>query len=119
VILGGAGNDVLMGGDGDDVLIGGDGDDVLVGGNGDDVLIGGAGNDIFIGGEIVIQGFQAGAGAGDRVDVSAFADATDFNAVLAHAQQIGGDVVIDFGDGDMVTLRNVSVATLNADDFLL
>ena len=77
---------VLDGGDGDDVIIGGDGDDVLIGGEGDDVLIGGPGNDILDGGpgdntviqslggggspaRTTVQGFEAGAGAGDRVDL--------------------------------------------------
>jgi Ca2+-binding RTX toxin-like protein len=119
VLLGGAGNDVLVGGAGDDVLIGGDGDDVLDGGDGEDVLIGGAGNDIFIGGEIVIQNFQAGAGAGDQVDLSKFAGATDFKTLLAHAREVNGDVIIDFGEGDTVTLANLKVAQLNADDFVL
>ena len=119
VLIGGAGNNHLVGGAGDDILIGGAGDDVLDGGDGDDVLIGGGGNDIFIGGEIVIQGFQAGFGAGDAVDLSRVTGATDFNAVLAHAQDVNGDVVIDFGHGDTITLANLRVAQLAADDFLL
>ncbi len=119
VLIGGAGNNVLVGGDGDDVLIGGAGDDVLDGGAGDDVLIGGGGNDTFTGGEIVIEGFQAGVGAGDRVDLTRVAGATDFNSVLAHAQDVNGDVVIDFGHGDTITLASLRVAQLAADDFVL
>jgi len=119
VLIGGAGNNVLVGGAGDDILIGGAGDDVLDGGAGDDVLIGGGGNDIFIGGEVVIQGFQAGIGSGDRVDLTRVAGATDFSSVVAHAQDVNGDVVIDFGHGDTITLANLRVAQLAADDFVL
>ncbi|TWT10026.1 calcium-binding protein [Reyranella sp. CPCC 100927] len=119
VLIGGAGNNVLVGGAGDDILIGGAGDDMLDGGAGDDVLIGGGGNDTFTGGEIVIEGFQAGAGAGDRVDLTRVAGVTDFNSVLAHAQDVNGDVVIDFGHGDTITLASLRVAQLAADDFVL
>ena len=114
-IRGGAGDDTLIGGDGNDIISGGDGDDILIGGGGDDVLIGGAGDDIFIGGEIVIQNFQSG----DRVDLSDVAGATDYAAVLAHAHDVNGDVVIDFGEGDTITLANLAVASLQEHDFLL
>ncbi|HEX2891554.1 calcium-binding protein [Vineibacter terrae] len=131
VINAGAGDDVidastmpatigltLDGGAGDDILIGGAGNDTLIGGPGDDVLIGGGGQDVFIGGEIVIQDFQAGGG--DRLDLSHIAGATDFNAVLAHAQDVNGNVVIDFGHGgDRITLNNLSVSALHAGDFML
>jgi len=119
VVLGGAGNDELHGGAGDDVLLGGDGDDILDGGAGDDVLIGGGGNDIFMNGEIVIQGFQAGEGAGDRIDLHGVAGVTDFASVLAHAHDVGGSAVLDFGAGEHMTLEHVAVASLNGDDFLL
>ena len=127
---------VLDGGDGDDVIIGGDGDDVLIGGEGDDVLIGGPGNDILDGGpgdntviqsllggggapaRTTVQGFEAGAGAGDRVDLRAIDGADDFAWVLAHATEVDGSAVLDLGDGDEMVLSGVSVASLHADDFL-
>lgn len=115
VLDGGAGNDVLTGGDGDDVLLGGEGDDVPDGGAGDDVLIGGGGNDIFLNGEVVIQGFQAGA---DRIDLRALAGNIDFRWVMNHAQEIDGSVVLDLG-AEHMTLADVSLASLHADDFLL
>jgi len=135
VINAGAGDDVieasgvaagaigltLNGGEGDDVLIGGDGDDILIGGPGDDVMLGGLGNDIFFSdaGDIVIQGFQAGFGAGDMVDLRGVNGAVDYAAVLAHAKEIGDDVILDFGEGDTITLAGLSLKDLNADDFLV
>jgi Ca2+-binding RTX toxin-like protein len=104
------------GGDGDDVLIGSDGDDILDGGNGDDVLLGGLGVDIFLNGEISIQDFQAGV---DKLDFSGVAGAASFEWVMAHAQEVGGNVVFDFGAGEQMTLQGVSAASLSADDFLL
>jgi Ca2+-binding RTX toxin-like protein len=113
---------VLDGGDGDDVIIGGDGDDVLIGGPGDDVLIGGGGNDIFDfgpGDDIEIQGFQAGAGSEDAIDLRGIAGAHDFSWVLAHARNVDGDAMIDFGNGEELTLAGVEVSSLHSDDFLL
>jgi Ca2+-binding RTX toxin-like protein len=132
-IRGGAGDDVidassvaagairlvLDGGDGNDVIIGSDGDDVLIGGNGDDVLLGGLGNDTIVGGDgddIEIQGFVAGANTEDRLDLSG--RAFSFEWLMAHASDVGGDVVLDLG-GQQITLRDLSVAQLHADDFLL
>jgi Ca2+-binding RTX toxin-like protein len=119
VLQGSAGNDVLRGGAGDDVLIGGAGNDVLDGGAGNNVLIGGAGDDIFMNGEVLIQDFQAGAGTEDQLDLKGVAGATDFASVLAHAHDVGGNAVLDFGAGEHMTLEHVAVASLHADDFLL
>jgi len=108
---------VLDGGNGNDVIVGSEGDDVLIGGEGDDVLIGGGGNDIFDfgpGDDIEIQDFTAG----DRIDLRGVAGAKDFASVLARARDAGGSTVFDFG-GTELTLAGVSVATLQAEDFLL
>jgi Ca2+-binding RTX toxin-like protein len=117
-IIGGARDDRLLGGGDDDVLLGGDGDDVLDGGDGGDVLIGGAGDDLFVNGEI-IEGFVAGAGTEDRIDLRGVAGAGDFDSIVAHSQDVGGNAVIDLGNGAQMTLLDVSVAALSSDDFLL
>jgi Ca2+-binding RTX toxin-like protein len=111
VLIGGAGNDILLGGAGDDVLLGGDGDDILDGGEGDDIIIGGDGVDIEI------QGFQAGAGSEDRIDLTRFGSAIDFDWVTAHSTQVDGNVVLDFGSEQM-TLAGVDLELLHADDFV-
>jgi len=64
---------------------------------------------------VVIQGFQAGA---DRIDLRALAGNIDFRWVMNHAQEIDGSVVLDLG-AEHMTLADVSLASLHADDFLL
>jgi Ca2+-binding RTX toxin-like protein len=113
---------VLDGGEGNDVILGSAGDDVLIGGPGDDILIGNGGNDTFIAGpgaDVVIQGFAAGAGSGDVIDLRGIAGAHDFASVMAHASDVDGNAVLDLGGGEHVTLESVSVASLHSDDFLL
>jgi Ca2+-binding RTX toxin-like protein len=117
---GGAGNDVLIGGAGNDVLLGGAGDDVLIGSGGLDVLDGGEGDNIVIQGlgfSTVVQGFDAGAGSADRIDLTRFGATLDYDWVMAHARQVGGDVVLDFGS-EQTTLVGVKLDALRADDFV-
>ena len=112
---------VLDGGEGNDVIIGSAGDDVLIGGPGDDILIGNGGNDTFLaapGADVVIQGFAAGAGSQDVIDLRGLAGAHDFAWVLAHASDVDGNAVLDLGDEHM-TIQDVSVASLHSDDFLM
>ncbi len=119
VLDGGAGDDVLIGGDGNDVLLGGAGDDVLIGGDGDDVLDGGDGDDVIIGGagdDIEINGFVAGAGTEDRLDLSAFD--VSFEWLMAHASDVDGNTVLDLG-GQQITLRGVSTSELHREDFVM
>jgi Ca2+-binding RTX toxin-like protein len=110
VLDGGAGNDVIIGSAGDDVLRGGEGDDVIIGGGGHDIIDAGPGDNV------VIQGFTSGE---DRIDLRGIADAHDFAWVLAHAQDVDGSAVIDFGDGAEMKVADVKVASLHAGDFLL
>ncbi len=105
-----------------DTLYGGSGDDVLNGGSGNDVLTGGLGSDTFVFrsgyGNDVVQDFVAGAGTDDAVDIVGMGY-TDLASVMANATQSGTDTVIDFGNGDILTLVGVDKASLHADDFVL
>ncbi|WP_106513519.1 calcium-binding protein [Allosphingosinicella deserti] len=129
---GGAGNDRLVGGDSDDVatvrntLHGGAGNDVLVAGsNGGELfspsagnfddLWGGAGNDTFVfrpfNHHDTIHDFAHGK---DLIDLTAFTqydELSDLN-ITSNA----GNSIIDFGNGNEVTLLGVS--SLNANDFV-
>jgi Ca2+-binding RTX toxin-like protein len=110
---------VLDGGAGDDVVIGSAGDDVLLGGNGNDVLLGGAGNDVVVGGEgddIEIQGFVAGAGTDDSIDLTG--RGFTFEWLMANTSDVDGDAVLDLG-GQHITLDGVSSSTLHQEDFLV
>jgi Ca2+-binding RTX toxin-like protein len=120
VLDGGAGNDTLNGNDGTDTLVGGAGNDVLNGGAGNDALYGGSQNDTFVFhagfGKDLIADFTAGTGVGDviQVETSIFAD---FAAIQSHAQQVGANTVITFDAADTITLQNVNLGNLAADDF--
>lgn len=108
-----AGADTLDGRGGDDTLEGGSGDDTMTGGLGDDsfVFADGHGND-------TITDFVAGAASGDVLDLRRLTAAASFTDVMAAAAQVGEDTVIDFGDGDSITLLGVDSTQIEEQDFL-
>jgi Ca2+-binding RTX toxin-like protein len=138
VLKGGSGADRLDGGDGDDqidagsdadIVNGGAGNDQIKGGSGDDVISGGAGNDALSGGSghdsfvfaagfghDVIGDFTLNGSGSDTIqfDPELFAD---FAAVTAAADQVGHDVVITLDQDHTLTLGNIALAALQADDF--
>jgi Ca2+-binding RTX toxin-like protein len=126
ILNGDAGNDSLSGGNGDDVMDGGAGNDDLSGGNGDDILIGGTGHDVMTGGngsDLFV--FEAGFGLDTVTDfhgsdhIQFHSDLFhDFQAVLAASQQVGGDTVITLDAANTITLHNVQLTSLQANDFL-
>lgn len=102
-------------------LTGGAGADILNGSAGNDTLTGNSGADRFVYqatgfGQDVITDFWAGAGATDQIEfrTSLFAS---WAAVLSATTQSGTDAVIRLNTTDTITLRNVTVSSLNADDF--
>ncbi len=116
------GSNIAAGG-GNDSIQSFSGNDVLDGGTGNDTLTGGAGNDRFIfssgGGADRIADFVSGAGVvGDVIHLKGFGpDFDSFAEVIAAATQSGSDVFLDFG-GATLTLAGVTLADLEADDFL-
>ncbi|MEZ5715607.1 MAG: calcium-binding protein [Paracoccaceae bacterium] len=145
IIRGTGGFDTINGGDGDDSVfggaqadrvLGGDGNDTCEGGGGFDTIDGGLGNDVLSGnfnadrfvfhdshGDDTITDFEATNNAEkiDLSDVSAIASLADLNlgsASAGAATQVGADVVIDTGGGNSITLLNVSLADLDANDFI-
>ena len=130
-ILGQKGNDVISGGAGDDTLKGQAGGDEIDGGAGDDSIHGGGGGDRFVFaagfGNDTIADFGRGA---DTLDLTAFAIA-GFAAIdddgdgrietgeggAAFTATIGSNTVLDFGNGNVLTLQGA--ATLDADAFEL
>jgi Ca2+-binding RTX toxin-like protein len=111
-VCGNAGNNTLEGRGGDDVLIGLGGDDRLYGQGGNDTFVFGHGY-----GRDTIGDFVGnGAAAGDTIRFeggafSGFADA------MAHAVQKGTDVVFTLDASTTLTLHNVQLSALNAQDF--
>jgi Ca2+-binding RTX toxin-like protein len=114
VVRGGRGDDVLLGGRGADQLFGEQGSDLLDGGTGTDLLTGGAGTDAFVFhgsfGHDTVTDFRS-------EDLLTFDMFASFTAVRAASQQVGTDTVITAQDGSSVTLKNVLLNSLQADDF--
>ncbi|MFN3349962.1 beta strand repeat-containing protein [Pseudorhodoplanes sp.] len=114
------GDDILMGSAFADDLRGGKGNDLLNGGAGDDVLRGGNGNDTFV--------FADGYGADSIVDYQRGKDILDLTGVagvhsfadLLLTQIDNKTVLIDFGNGDTLTIQRATIAILTANqgDFL-
>ncbi|EBA15319.1 type I secretion target repeat protein [Roseobacter sp. SK209-2-6] len=118
---GGAGNDQLFGGTGDDSLRGGDGNDTLQGNQGVDRLDGGAGDDLLRGGTLR-DTFVFNTGY-DNDEINDFEEHRDFlllstsltggetsaaNILSTYGSVVNGQVVFDFGNGDVLTLSNLS-----------
>ncbi|MCM1081868.1 MAG: hypothetical protein NC428_00175, partial [Clostridium sp.] len=94
--------------EGDDVVYGESGDDVLIGGEGNDFLVGGNGNDAYIfntgDGEDLVWDYEEGE-IKDTEDRIIFGEGiTPDNITL---ERDGDDLVIDYGDGDSIRIRNV------------
>jgi hypothetical protein len=101
----------------------GGGDDTFVAGNGGSLsgtLTLGDGNDLIVfekgGGSLIVTDFVAGAGTDDVIDLSAFGF-TSLADLMAHASQLGSDVMLKLGAKDHIVLDNVSLGSLSADDF--
>ena len=121
-LFGGKGNDMLDGGTDNDILFGRQGDDTLTGGGGDDTLEGEGGKDTFLfeigKGNDQINDLESGPGTADVIQLIGFGTNFDeFSEVIAAAMEVGGDVVIDFGGGDSLTLVGRTIAQLDANDF--
>ena len=109
--------DSLNGAGGNDKLVGNSGADTLNGGLGNDTLTGGVGADRFVFsgtfGTDVVSDFQAN----DVIQLDA-AQFASFAAVQAAAAQSGLDVIITLNAANTITLSGVTLASLNAGDFL-
>ncbi|KUJ78239.1 CAP domain-containing protein [Ruegeria profundi] len=116
-LQGGAGDDVLRGGRGRDTLIGGDDDDTLIGARGIDTMTGGSGSDTFvftIGPDTVTDFTDE-----DYIDLSLNTAITGYSDLMNnHISESRGDVIIDDGAGNSLTLEDTRVADLTMDHFL-
>jgi len=120
VVLGNNGNDQMEGGAAQDTLKGGSGSDTIDGGRGDDYIKGGDGGDEFI--------FDQGDDRDRIVDFNINNDTLLLSTELVGASRTGGEVldkfatvtgagvVLDFGNGDEITLLNLNSLSGLADN---
>ena len=93
--------------------------DTLTSTAGNDFFTGDKGSDTFVFaqnfGKDVINDFTAAGRSHDTIQF-AKSEFADFASVLAHASQVGGDVVISSGS-DSLTLKNMKLSALDSHDF--
>lgn len=131
LVQGGSGNDKIAGNAGRDNLQGGAGNDNIKGGGGNDRIDGGAGNDFMKGGAGADTFVFNEGHRNDRIvdfdtardklllDAALVGNANSGQAVLNQfAEVTAAGVVLDFGDGDRITLTNLSSLNGLADDIL-
>ena len=108
---------------GNDIIRGFDGSaDLISGGLGNDVLTGLGGNDRFafagVFGNDKVTDFMAGTGATDVLQLSLGSAYDSFAEVRAVATQVNADTVFNFGALGSITLQNVAMSSMVADDFM-
>ncbi|QIE57564.1 hypothetical protein G5B40_20195 [Pikeienuella piscinae] len=144
MVFGALGDDTLNGGDGADAIVGGRGADILIGAYGRDNILGEVGADRLVGGpgSDRLEGgpgadFLIGGGARDRfifTDNFGRDRIADFNPTkevlnfTGHSgvnsmadltiRQMDGDTVIRDGGNGQITLSDVDISEIDADDFL-
>jgi len=129
-VYGGKGNDQLYGGEQNDVLYGGYGNDYVSGDEGSDILYGNSGADVFAYGKEegtlefgndIIKDFELdGRGReGDSIKIINLGTAFDTYAeVRSVAQQMGNDVLFNFGNNRTLLVEDVRVSDLTSDYFI-
>jgi Ca2+-binding RTX toxin-like protein len=120
-VSGSGGNNVITGNEGDNNINGGGGNDRLSGLVGDDLLTGGPGADIFAfhrgDDKDTITDFIARGKGQDRIDLDDFG--VDLKFKNLDIDKLGKrDVDIDFGKGDHLILKDVSIKDIDASDFI-
>jgi Ca2+-binding RTX toxin-like protein len=121
-IDGKGGNDIMIGSNFADHLRGDAGDDTLDGRGGDDTLNGGKGLNTYVFADgydhDTIVKFQAGR---DTIDLTGVSSVANFTELLALMEQVDRrTVLIDFGNGDTLTLQKTTIGALTSHqgDFL-
>jgi len=116
--IGGSGNDKLYGNQGANTLTGGKGDDRCYGSKGNDLLVGGKGDDTFFFEDKWDKDTIKDFSGKDKIDLSDF-KLDNYSDVKAMADNSHGNVVIDFGGGDVLTIAHMHVSQLGSGDFIL
>ncbi|HLJ22093.1 MAG TPA: family 16 glycosylhydrolase, partial [Stellaceae bacterium] len=117
--LEGSANSYAYGNTGNNILTGNAGTDTLTTGGGNDILVSGTGADTNVITKAAntttwIEGFKP---ATDKIDLSQFGF-TSFAAAQAAMAQVGSNVEISVGDGQLVMLQSQQLSALNAGNVL-
>lgn len=122
-INGGAGDDVIWGGNGEDTLFGGSGDDFIGAGllddridagPGDDTVRGGGGADTFVfddgDDDLTIEDFSFAEDDMLELDAGLWGGGplTAAQVLSTYGNVTGGNLVLDFGGGDIVILEGIT-----------
>ena len=103
----GAGNDVIYGEDGDDTIKAGAGNDFINGGKGNDYLKGEAGDDIYVfnigDGDDIVEEYESN-NYGAQNDRIVFGEGITADSITMN--RVGYDLIIEYGDGDRITVKN-------------
>jgi len=110
---GSSGNDALSGGTGGDSIHGDSGNDRISGGDHWDKMRGGTGADEFVfSGNFatdVVRDFNLREGDGLELNDSIWGGRLSAAGVVAkYAKVVSGDVVFNFGNGEVIVLENVT-----------
>jgi Ca2+-binding RTX toxin-like protein len=101
-------------------ILGSTSNNELKGTSGNDLFTGNGGNDTFVFaanfGNDIIKDFGASSRSHDVIQFSKSVF-DNFADVLAHATQVGRDVVISADAGDSVTLKNTKLSAISSNDF--
>jgi len=115
-VIGSKKNDKIAGDKADNVLDGGAGKDKLYGKGGDDLLTGGKGKDTFY----FKKGYDLDQitdfSKGDKIDID-IKGVNNFKTLKGMMADLDGDVVIDFGHGDVLVIHDTTVDSLGKADF--
>jgi subtilisin-like proprotein convertase family protein len=121
-VVGSKFNDSLFGNGAANSFNGGAGNDTLRGGGGKDWLAGGADEDTFV----YMDGFGVDTAADyqpglDEFDLTGVSGLNNYFDVRLLMIQSGANVVIDFGGGNKLVIKNTTLATLDANqgDFVV
>ena len=101
------GDDTIFGGNGDDTIKAGEGNDIINGGKGNDYLKGEGGDDVYVfnigDGDDIVEEYESN-NYGAQNDRIVFGEGITADSITMN--RVGYDLIIEYGDGDRITVKN-------------
>lgn len=117
-VIGSGFADTILGNSASNTLTGGDGDDSITAGVGNDILIGGNGADKFvITQEITKANIQDFDISTDIIDLRLFSNLNGIEAIKSASSYVGGDTIINLGNGKTLVLSGINYNDLVESNF--